>query len=55
MNGKIRVEVNENELDLWAIEKTMEAKVKRRLYGDSTYGDSTLHRGEKYGILLPVI
>ena len=28
--------VNENEPDLWAIEKTMEAKVKRRLYGDST-------------------
>jgi hypothetical protein len=44
------IRINEFESDLWALEKTMEAKVKRRLHGDTT-----LHRGEKYGILLPVI
>ena len=30
------LEADYNQPDLWALEKTMEAKVKRRLYGDST-------------------
>ena len=35
MTYRRSLEADYNQPDLWALEKTMEAKVKRRLYGDS--------------------